>query len=74
MRINVFVKGIDGTQRIINIEDTATLEEFKQQAEEVFGYYCNKLVFGGQILSYDITLRDYGIKNYSVVHILPSRL
>ena len=70
MRINVFVKGIDGTQRIINIEDTATLEEFKQQAEEVFGYDCIELVFGGQILSNDDkTLREHGVKNMSLVKI-----
>ena len=72
MKINLLVKGLDGTGRVISIDQSATLEEFKQTAEDIFGvtdYYLSCL---GKILNDDSkTLKEYGMKkNMSGVQIL----
>ena len=71
MKINVFVKGPDGVKRTLNIEHTATVEEFKQAAEEVLDMTIKSAIFGGEILTDDTkTLNACGVKNMSVIQII----
>ena len=68
--MKLFVKGPDGTQKIINMESTASLEEFKVAAEETFQTTVEWVMFGGKTLSDDDkTLGEYNIKNNSHLQI-----
>ena len=70
MKINVLVKGPDGTKRNLNIENTATVEEFKQATEKILGLTVKRAVFGGELLKDGMTLDEYGVKNFSPIQII----
>ena len=71
MKIKIYVKGPNSTQMALDLEQTATIEEFKQAAEKAFDSLIKKVVFGGTILIDDSkTLQEYGIKNGSFIQFI----
>ena len=73
MKINIFIQGIDGFKRSLNIDDSVSIEEFKDTIENKFNLTVGYIVFGSEMLADEddgISLKDAGFVNQSVAQVV----
>ena len=69
-QIQIFVKGADGIQKVIQTELSITLADLKHLIEEAFGKPIERLAFGGKTLNDaqdDKSLSELKIKNMATL-------
>ena len=72
MSFKILVKGADDSKRTLKMKGSDTLQDFKDQVQEIFGSSVELFVHKGKTLS-DLskTLNEYGVKNNSIIQVLP---
>jgi ubiquitin len=68
--MKIFIKTLTGKTFPLDVEDTDTILSVKQKIQDTDGHPVDmqRLIFAGQQVEDDRTLRDYNIQNEATVH------
>lgn len=70
--MQIFLKSLTGRVILLEVEPTDTIYKIKEMIEEQEGIPIDqqRVIFGGKQLEDNMTLHDYGIINFSTLHLV----
>lgn len=70
--MKIFVKTIDGTTYIIDIDPNSDISLLKGKVYDIAGIYpsVQRLIFAGKLLIDSMNFRDYNIATDSTIHLI----